>query len=453
MERIYKKWWSPAVKISLLYIVFGFLWIIWSDWLFSLWFTDYSRMLNAQTHKGWFYVAITATMLFFLIRSSLREVEETKIAFTLKLQDSERQLSNLMSNLPGMAFRCCNDKYWTMLFVSRGCEKLTGYKPEELINNSLLSYARIIHPEDRRWVLDEVTRNIDSRLHYQITYRIITKSSQVKWVSENGVGVFDDNHNLLFIEGLILDISIQKKHETTIQQHLDELERVNQELNKFTTNVAHDLMSPILAAAGNVDLLRRDLEDKNIESAGKSVQRIQKVIDKMRQLLEDLLKLARLGKVVDPIRMISMEEVVEEVKGYLDGLLDGLDYSFYVEPGLPDVYADRSRIVVVLQNLLENAVKFRQPGNPLYIHIGFSRSGDFPVFFIKDNGIGIDPRHHQQIFELFTRVDMKSHGSGVGLSMVERIIRSHGGKIWVRSEGERKGTAFFFSLPSKPPKE
>ena len=218
--------WTPAVRITLLYVVFGFLWIIWSDWLLTLWISDFSGMRMAQIYKGGFFVTVTGTMLFFLIRSSLRKIEETKSSYTLKLQESERQLSTLMGNLPGMAFRCRNDKYWTMLFVSKGCEALTGYSVEELTNSHVLSYARIIHPEDRRKVLDLVSKKVDSKLHYQITYRIITKSDDIKWVKENAVGVFDEDDKLLFIEGLIIDVTHQHENEVTIQRQLDELGRL-----------------------------------------------------------------------------------------------------------------------------------------------------------------------------------------------------------------------------------
>jgi PAS domain S-box-containing protein len=444
--------WLPAVRITFLYVFFGFLWIIWSDWLLTLWITDYHVMRIAQIHKGWFFVAVTGIMLFFLIRSSLRKIEETKTSYTLKLQESERQLSTLMANLPGMAFRCRNDKYWTMLFVSRGAEPLTGYTADELINSRVLSYARFIHPEDRRKVLDLISKRVDNKEHYQITYRIITKSGVVKWVRENAVGIFDENNNLLFIEGLIIDISIQKNNEITIKQQLDELERINQELDRFTTSVAHDLRSPLLTIEGYIGLLKQDLEDGNIDGAGKSIKRIRNVIEKMHQLLQDLLKLSRLGKVVNPLKMFPMIEVVEEVKEYLYGILKFPDCTITTEPDMPHVYADKSRIVVVMQNLIENAVKFRRPGQPLLVHIGYSDSGEHPVFFVKDNGIGIDPRHQNQIFELFTRLDRKKTGSGVGLSLVERIIRFHGGKVWVESEGEGHGATFFFSLPGRPPK-
>lgn len=443
--------WSPAIRITLLYIIFGGLWVIWSDWLLTLWISDMEVMRTAQTHKGWFFVLVTGVLLFFLIRSSLRQIEATRSDYTLRMQESERQLSTLMGNLPGMAFRCRNDKNWTMLFVSSGSDSLTGYSPQELVNTQLTSYARIIHPEDRRMVLNLVNKNLQSKQHYQLIYRIVTKAGLVKWVRENAVGVFDENDSLLYIEGLVIDITEQKETEARIIRNLEELERINDELDRFATSVSHDLRSPLLTIEGFISLVKQDLEDQNIAGAHRSLQRTMATIEKMHQLLEDLLKLARLGKVVNPFVKVDMNSLVSEVIEHLHGLLGCEDCNIRVEADLPRVYGDKSRLMIVLQNLIENAFKFRKPGHPMDVLIGAHNAGEHPVFFVRDNGVGIEPSHHEHIFGLFNKLDRDSDGSGVGLSLVDRIIRFHGGRVWVESKGMNQGATFFFSLPSKPP--
>ena len=443
--------WSPAIRITSLYIVFGTLWIIWSDWLLTLWISEPALMRTAQTHKGWFFVLVTGVMLFFLIRNSIRQTEETRQAYTRQLQESERQLSTLMAGLPGMVFRCRNDKNWTMLFVSKGCLALTGYTEEELIHTHVLSYARIIHPEDRRLVLNLVNKNIDSKEHYNISYRIITKTGQVKWVRENAVGVYDDNDQLLYLEGLIIDITIEKESEQEIEKHLTELRRVNDELDRFSTSVSHDLRSPLLTIEGFISLIKQDLDDGHISGVRANIQRILNAIDKMHQLLEDLLKLSRLGRVVNPFSMISMDELINEVIEQLHGIISCEDCSIQIEPDMPFVYGDKTRVAVVVQNLIENAVKFRKPGQPLTILIGYRNSSEFPVFYVRDDGIGIDPAHHDHIFGLFNKLDSRAKGTGVGLALAERIIKFHGGTVWVESGGAGQGSTFFFSLPAQPP--
>lgn len=442
--------WSPAIRISLLYIVFGTLWIIWSDWLLTLWISEPDLMRTAQTHKGWFFVLVTGVMLFFLIRNSIRQTEETRQAYTSQLQESERQLSTIMAGLPGMVFRCRNDKNWTMLFVSKGCLALTGYTEEELIQTHVLSYARIIHPEDRRRVLNLVNKNIDSKEHYNISYRIITKTGQVKWVSENAVGVYDDHGQLLFIEGMIIDITSQKESEKEVEKHLNELRRVNDELDRFSTSVSHDLRSPLLTIEGFISLLKQDLDDGHTSGVRSNIQRILNTIDKMHQLLEDLLKLSRLGRVVNPFSVINMDELINDVIEQLHGIISSENCNIQIEPGMPYVYGDKTRVAVVVQNLIENAVKFRKQGQPLTIMIGYRNSSEFPVFYVRDNGIGIDPAHHEQIFGLFNKLDPHMKGTGIGLSLVERIIKFHRGKVWVESGGRGQGATFFFTLPAQP---
>lgn len=120
-------------------------------------------------------------------------------------QKSRQQLSILMSNLPGMAYRCKNDPDWTMEFVSDGCQPLTGYKPEELVGNALLSYAEIIHPQDRQMVWDDIQDAIKNKRSFQLVYRIITANRKEKWVWEQGV--FGKEGNFIGIEGFIADIT------------------------------------------------------------------------------------------------------------------------------------------------------------------------------------------------------------------------------------------------------
>lgn len=442
--------WPPAVRITLLYVLFGFLWIVWSDWLLTLWISDFEMLRKASTHKGWFYVGVTGIMLFFLIRNSVRKAEQTKTAFLQALHESERRLSTLMANLPGMAFRCCNDRNWTMLFVSKGCEELTGYPVSSLENSNLITYARIIHPDDRRRVYTEVAAKVQSKQHYQLNYRIVTKSGQVKWVWEQAAGVFNEEGTLLFIEGFITDVSAQKRAEVIINEQLSELERANAELDRFAQGVSHDLRSPLVTIEGFLALVRQDALSGNYQGIEKNLKRIFNITKKMHQLLEDLLRLARLGKIVSPQERFSMNAVVEEVVEHLHGIIAQNDCHISIEPDMPFVFADRSRILIVWQNLIENAIKFRDINKPLKILIGSRNSSEQPVFFIRDNGIGIDAAHHKEVFELFSRLNRESKGTGVGLSLVERIVRFHGGKVWIESDGQGLGSCFFFTLPAAP---
>lgn len=166
-----------------------------------------------------FYVLLTNTLSKQGLASlkQLRELKNRKKA-EQKLREKERRLSTLMANLPGMAYRCRNDKNWTMEFVSNGCQDLTGYPPGDLLLNSRVSYADLIHPEDRQNVWQTVQTAVSQKKHFLLEYRIISKNKDKKWVWEKGCGVYSTDGECLAVEGFIIDNTIRKKAEDTLRE-------------------------------------------------------------------------------------------------------------------------------------------------------------------------------------------------------------------------------------------
>jgi PAS domain S-box-containing protein len=128
-----------------------------------------------------------------------------------QLMETQRMLSTLMSNLPGMVYRCRNDYNWTMEFVSEGCFDLTGYQPSDLLFNAKIAYGDVIHPEDREYIWEEIQANLPSGGVFRLTYRIITADGKLKWVWEQGRGVLSPSGQLQFIEGFVTDITESKR--------------------------------------------------------------------------------------------------------------------------------------------------------------------------------------------------------------------------------------------------
>lgn len=229
-----------------------------------------------------------------------------------------------------------------------------------------------------------------------------------------------------------------------------ELQSRNLELERFTYTVSHDLRSPLITIRGFVGLLQQDAAASDAERLQKDVQRIVTATEKMQQLLNELLELSRVGRVTNPMRSLPFRQIVEEALERVQGPIESRGARIKIQDALPAIFGDPTRLIEVVQNLVDNAVKFMggEP-NPL-VEIG--AAGDDAegrtIFFVRDNGIGIDPQFHEQVFGLFNKLNVNSEGTGVGLALVKRIIEVHGGKIWVESAGAN-GSTFYFSLPKK----
>ena len=234
-----------------------------------------------------------------------------------------------------------------------------------------------------------------------------------------------------------------------------ELESKNAELERFTYTVSHDLKSPLVTINGFLGYLKNDTVSGKIDRVKSDIQRIQDAVDKMHVLLRELLELSRIGRIMNPPEKIQLDDLIKDALELVHGRIE--ERGVIVEiapvgthPNLPAIYGDRQRLVEVLQNLIDNAVKYMGNQPAPRIEIGWKGNEEnLSVFFVKDNGIGISPEHHERIFGLFNKLDAKSEGTGVGLSLVKRIIEIHGGRIWVDSEAGR-GATFYFSLPTQP---
>ncbi len=244
-------------------------------------------------------------------------------------------------------------------------------------------------------------------------------------------------------------VAQQLQHnELARQKFVDQLEQKNIELERFTYTVSHDLKSPLVTVKGFLGLLERDLESGDTERVKKDMQQITGAADKMGNLLDDLLELSRIGRVVNKPQKFSLSQLTEEVVFLLQGIIDNSGASIKFDDDMPSVIADKNRINEVMQNLLENAVKFAGENNKPKITVSAQQIGEWVECRVKDNGIGIDPRFKEKVFGLFDRLELSIEGTGVGLALVKRIIEVHEGKVWIESQGIGQGTQVCFTLPS-----
>jgi len=230
----------------------------------------------------------------------------------------------------------------------------------------------------------------------------------------------------------------------------NELEAQNEELERFSYTVSHDLRSPLVTIRGFLGYLRMDAESGDIVRFDKDMHRIAKAVDKMQALLNELLELSRVGRIANPPENIQFGKIVQETLDLLSGQLEAKNIQVKVADEFPIIYADKIRVFEIIQNLVSNAIKFMGNQRSPMIEIGINGNDTDgkPIFYVRDNGIGIDPDYHARIFGLFNRLDPSIDGTGIGLTLIKRIVDIHGGRIWVESE-PGKGATFCFTLPTQ----
>jgi PAS domain S-box-containing protein len=258
--------------------------------------------------------------------------------------------------------------------------------------------------------------------------------------------------SFLLEERLLLDeiaLQVSRTMGQVLARHdlalLDELSTKAEELENFSHTISHDLKTPLTAIGGFAEFLSKQLAQGNLEQAGFCADRIVENTRRMELRLEEILRLAKIGRIIEPSEEIDLKKIIEETLDMMSKRLEEAQISVHVDNIFPKVVGDSLRLREVIENLLENAIRYiGKPPNR--ISIGCRREGDDSIFYVKDNGIGIDPQHLESIFELFRRHVRTIDGEGVGLAITKRIIEAHGGRIWAESEGEGSGSCFCFTL-------
>jgi signal transduction histidine kinase len=229
-----------------------------------------------------------------------------------------------------------------------------------------------------------------------------------------------------------------------------ELEARNAELESFAYTVTHDLKSPLITIGGFLPHIESHAERGDREALRGDLDRVRRSQARLLRLLDELFELSRAGKASGPPELVALADAAREARDLVGGRLSAKGMSATIAADLPQVRGDRLRLVQLFQNLLDNAAKFGRPAAQPRVEIGLRPDGAEPVVFVRDNGIGIAPAHHERVFGLFQRLDPDQEGTGVGLVLVKRIVEAHGGRIWIESEGIGRGSTFCFTLPGLP---
>ena len=271
----------------------------------------------------------------------------------------------------------------------------------------------------------------------------------------------------ILVTAAIRNISVRKQseeHKAKLENARDELERrvdertkelafanrileqSNMELKQFAYIASHDLQSPLRSISGFVQLLKMEYEGKFDEQGQDWIRRTVQAVEQMQTLIRDLLSYSRVEARSRTLTQIPFLDIVKDALTLLESPIHDSGGQVTWGP-LPEIIGDRSQLVQLVQNLIGNGLTYHGD-KPPRIHVSAERGGREWIFSVRDNGIGIEPKYHEQIFEIFKRLhDQKDYpGTGIGLAVCRRVANRHGGRIWVESEPGH-GSVFHFTIP------
>ncbi|MEC7283201.1 MAG: ATP-binding protein, partial [Pseudomonadota bacterium] len=388
------------------------------------------------------YTKIDGKPVFVAFASDLRKRKEMEDA----LRESEAKFRSLISNIPGMAYRCLNMPGWPMVFISDAAIEVTGYPPEDFIlPNPKRSFADLYHPGD----VERLSSISPDEGAFSNEYRIVTKSGEVKWVIEHGVQVKDDNGMVLYVDGFISDITHRKVMENELKAAKENAEQAAAARTAFLANMSHEIRTPMNAIIGFSDLM---LGEALREEQKSHLTTINRSARSLLHLLNDILDSAKLdkGKLDLDYRDFLIREELDlvistfwlEAKRKKVGLVLNVDDS--VANGYRGV---PERMRQVLNNLIGNAVKFTHEGE---VTINVKSDEKYVYFDVTDTGIGMTQEQVERVFDPFSQADAsmsrKYGGTGLGTTISKQLVELMGGNICATSE-KGKGTTFTFRLP------
>jgi len=328
-------------------------------------------------------------------------------------------------------------------FVNERMAEMLGYNQEEILGKSSIDFMY----GNSRDAVCTARKDLNGGRSLRGEFKFRRKDGSILWTQYSATPVFDSQERHVANFAMHTDITLRKQAEEEREHLIRKLEQKNAELERFTYTVSHELKSPLVTMRGFLNYLQNDLQQKKTDYLETDVARISSAVREMQDLLSEIVELSKIGLVVHPPELANLGDIAREAVKELESSITEQEATVLIDPALPDVWVDRIQAREILVNLIENAIKYRGDNPAPGIWIGQRADQDPTVFFVKDNGIGIDPRYLTRIFNLFEKLDPHTEGSGIGLAIVKRIVEVHGGTVWAESEGHGKGSTFCFTLP------
>lgn len=368
--------------------------------------------------------------------------------FILTMDITERKLAEERLQL---ALEAGEIGWWELDLVNKRSirnlnhDKMFGY-------NQLLDhwnqdvFMQHVHPQDREIAKQAFERAADTK-KLELKLRITRIDGATRWISAQGK-LKDYNTPQPRMLGTVIDITELKLAEERIIRHAEELKRSNTELEHFAYVASHDLQEPIRMVSSFLNLLEKRLNGQLDPTNKQYIDFAVDGAERMKSLINDLLQYSRISSNKENLESVDLNEVMDYVRRLLAEHIDCSRALLNVQP-LPTITANKSLINQLFINLVNNAIKFRGEQQPV-VEIGVIDKTTEWIFFVRDNGIGIDPKFFDKVFIIFQRLHSKSEyaGTGIGLAICKKIVETHQGRIWIESK-PKQGSSFYFSLPKK----
>ena len=400
-----------------------------------------NEFLYPDGSKGWMELSIQPVPegLFIL---SIDITERKKV---------EQEKNSLMDTLQRSVNEILTFRKDTLQirYINNGGLKNLGYTEEEVRGMNVLA----IKPDFTEQSFRELVKPLINQEKEKIVFITMHKRKDGSiYPAESHLQLLKQNGHEIFL-AIVLDVTermqseaIKKQLNENLEQRATELQASNTELQRFAYVASHDLQEPLRMVSSFLQLLNKKLDGSLDEKSKTYISYAVDGAERMKKLIHDLLEYSRVGNMEFKTTLVDCNEIMKTLNSFFSLTLKETNAKLDIKP-MPIIKAIKPQILQLFQNLVGNALKYHNTG-PTEIEVGYTDEAAVYRFYVKDNGIGIDPKYFEKIFIVFQRLHNKSEysGTGIGLSICKKIVTQHGGRIWVESEPGH-GSTFYFTIP------
>ncbi len=406
------------------------------------------RARHKDGHLFWVEVSMRKAHLLNqpVLLASVRNTDERKYAEQQAHLYMQR-LSKLAAQIPGMIYqyRLNADGSACIPYASHGINYLFGVDPESVFADASSIFTKV-HPQDLDTFVASIQESARELSVWHHQFRVRLAAGDFLWAEAIATPERLADGGTLW-HGYAYNISDRKIAEELLSKQQHELQQRNTELERFNYTVSHDLKTPLVTIETFLGFLSEDLVSRDQIAIDKDIAHIRGATRQMALLLDSLLHLARISHNDMPRQTCSFQSIVKQALAQVAGPLTARAVRVDLADTDASVYGHPAQLIEIWQNLIENAVKYMGDQPQPQIDIGFTVADPDVIFFVRDNGIGIESGFIDKVFGLFNQLDKNAPGSGLGLALVKQIVEQNNGRIWLESAGANQGCCFFFTLP------